>query len=448
MFFDLLIIIGIVQYLRKSLNMAIKLPKWDRIFTYIFYAAIGLLIVELTISKSRGVTEWFSHLLMLYMVYVLYTEKELAPARQVLFAIAPYVILSLFTDITKLADENHYTAWRDFLETATTFSIIYMVAMAIIINKQRKALEKEKLKTKVEEEKKKAIISLKDQLEMQVAERTAELTRQKQELQETLVNLKSTQAQLIHSEKMASLGELTAGIAHEIKNPLNFVNNFSEVSNELISEMNEELSHGNIQEAQSIAKDIQQNLEKINFHGKRADAIVKGMLQHSRTSTGQKELTDINALIDEYIRLAYHGLRAKEKSFNVKFETNFDNNIGKINIVPQDVGRVILNLVNNAFYAVNEKLKSSDSHYEPIVLVSSKKNGNRVTITVNDNGNGIAQNVIDKIFHPFFTTKPTGQGTGLGLSLSYDIIKAHGGEIKAESGAGKGASFIIDLPAQ
>ncbi len=258
--------------------------------------------------------------------------------------------------------------------------------------------------------------------------------------------LKATQSQLIQSEKMASLGELTAGIAHEIQNPLNFVNNFSEVSNEMMDEMNEELDKGDINEAKAIGSDIKQNLEKINYHGKRADAIVKSMLEHSRTSTGVKEPTDINKLADEYLRLAYHGLRAKDKDFNAEMKTDFDEAIDKINIIPQDIGRVFLNLYNNAFYAVNEQKRKKSISYEPTVFVSTKKSGNSVLITVSDNGNGIPQKVVDKIFQPFFTTKPTGQGTGLGLSLSYDIVKAHGGEIKVESKEGEGSEFIIQLP--
>jgi len=266
------------------------------------------------------------------------------------------------------------------------------------------------------------------------------------QLQASIENLKATQSQLVQSEKMASLGELTAGIAHEIQNPLNFVNNFSEVNKELADELEVEIDKGNYTDAKIIAKDIKDNEEKINHHGKRADAIVKGMLQHSRSSTGQKELTDINALADEYLRLSYHGLRAKEKSFNAIMKTDFDETIGKINIIPQDIGRVLLNLYNNAFYAVNEKIKTNAENYEPTVSVQTKKLNDKVLLTVMDNGNGIPQKVIDKIFQPFFTTKPTGQGTGLGLSLSYDIIKAHGGEIKVETKEGEGTEFIIQLP--
>jgi signal transduction histidine kinase len=272
-----------------------------------------------------------------------------------------------------------------------------------------------------------------------------EIEAQKKRLLETLADLKATQKQLIQSEKMASLGELTAGIAHEIQNPLNFVNNFSELNDELIKELKAEAENGNLEEVKAIAKDIEFNSEKINHHGKRADAIVKNMLQHSRSSGGKKEPTDINALAEEYLRLAYHGLRAKDKSFNAVIITDFDETIDKINIIPQDIGRVVLNLINNAFYTVDEKRKQSGDGYEPTVSVSTKKMNGKAEIKVADNGNGIPPKVLDKIFQPFFTTKPTGQGTGLGLSLSYDIIKAHGGEIKVKTKEKEGTEFIIIL---
>jgi len=268
----------------------------------------------------------------------------------------------------------------------------------------------------------------------------------KQQIEKAYDQLKSTQSQLIQSEKMASLGELTAGIAHEIQNPLNFVNNFSEVNIELLTEMKDEMEKGNIEDAKSIVNDAIENQNKINHHGKRADAIVKGMLQHSRSSSGQKEPTDINALCDEYLRLAYHGIRARDKSFHAKFETDFDDSLEKINLVPQDIGRVILNLVNNAFYAVHEKAKQHIAGYDPMVTVSTKKINGKVEIRVADNGNGIPVSVKEKIFQPFFTTKPTGQGTGLGLSLSYDMVKVHGGELKVETKEGEGSTFIMQIP--
>lgn len=272
------------------------------------------------------------------------------------------------------------------------------------------------------------------------------LLQEKKTLESTLDQLKSTQVQLIQSEKMASLGELTAGIAHEIQNPLNFVNNFSEVSEELITELKEELNKGAIDEAKLISDDLIQNLQKIQNHGKRADAIVKGMLQHSRSSTGQKELTDINALCDEYLRLAYHGIRAKDSSFNVALETDFDETVGLVPIQSQEIGRVILNLINNALYAVGDKKKVQKEGYQPMVRVFTVKKGNLVTINVEDNGIGIPDAIKEKIFQPFFTTKPTGQGTGLGLSLSYDIVKAHGGTLTMSSVQTKGTNFQITLP--
>jgi len=272
------------------------------------------------------------------------------------------------------------------------------------------------------------------------------LLQQKEKVEITLTQLRSTQSQLIQAEKMASLGELTAGIAHEIQNPLNFVNNFSEVNTELILEADGEIDKGNISEARAILQDIKDNEQKINHHGKRADAIVKGMLQHSRSGTSANELTNINTLADEYLRLSYHGLRAQDKNFHAAMTTDFDQSIGSVDIVPQDMGRVLLNLFNNAFYAVSEKKKQRPGEYEPTVAVSTKKRNNKVEIKIKDNGIGIPQKVIDKIFQPFFTTKPTGKGTGLGLSLSYEVVKAHGGEITMETKEGEGSEFIITIP--
>ncbi len=295
-----------------------------------------------------------------------------------------------------------------------------------------------------------AIILFRNNRQKQKANRL--IAQQKEKVESTLSELKSTQSHLIQSEKMASLGELTAGIAHEIQNPLNFVNNFSEVNKELIAEMNEAIDKGNYNEVKVIAKDVADNEDKINHHGKRADAIVKGMLQHSRSSSGQKEPTDINALCDEYLRLSYHGLRAKDKNFNADFKTDFDESIGKINLVPQDIGRVLLNLFNNAFYAVSKPSNSlKGEQYKPFVSITTRKinspsGAGGIEIIVSDNGNGIPSSIKEKIFQPFFTTKPTGEGTGLGLSLAYDIItKEHNGTLKAESKEGEGSTFIIQL---
>jgi signal transduction histidine kinase len=277
-------------------------------------------------------------------------------------------------------------------------------------------------------------------LNQKLTERTSALTT-------SLENLRQTQDQLIQSEKMASLGELTAGIAHEIQNPLNFVNNFSEANTELLEDLNKFLDEGDLSEAKNLMKDIELNMNKITFHGKRADSIVKGMLLHSRSSSGQKILTNINNLTDEYLRLSYHGLRAKDKSFNAQFIMDFDEKTGEVMLVQQDIGRVLLNLFNNAFYSVTEKKKSIPEGYEPTVTVSTKRKKDSIEIRIRDNGLGIPKKVIDKIFQPFFTTKPAGQGTGLGLSLSYDIIsREHGGKIDVISKENEFTEFLIELP--
>jgi two-component system, NtrC family, sensor kinase len=276
----------------------------------------------------------------------------------------------------------------------------------------------------------------------------SEIEQQKKQVELSMEQLQSTQSQLVQAEKMASLGELTAGIAHEIQNPLNFVNNFADLNVELIDELQQELKTGNTVEAIAISNNIKDNEQKINHHGKRADAIVKSMLQHSRKSSGQKELTDINALCDEYLRLSYHGLRAKDKSFNAEFDTQYDTTLAPINVVPQDIGRVILNLINNAFYAVNERQKKDkDSGYKPRVTLTTRQEGNQVVIEVADNGTGMPDQVKEKIFQPFFTTKPTGEGTGLGLSLSYDIvIKGHGGTMEVMTKEGEYTNFVLRIP--
>ncbi len=446
MVFLIVITIIIISYLRKSLHMRLSMPEWNKRLWWLIYSAIALLVFHFAYKESDVVTQWLALLLLSGLMFILYYNEEFKQVRFLLTAIVPYLAVTAIIYLITAIDPQLYNELKSWLEAANTFAIIWGFGTLIITRKQRKELAKARQKALEEEETNKVITAMKAQLEVQVAERTQELTQQKEELELALKELKAAQSQLIQSEKMASLGELTAGIAHEIQNPLNFVNNFSEVSNELIDEMREELTTGNRQSAMEIADDIKQNLEKINHHGKRADAIVKGMLQHSRTSSGQKEPTDINALADEYLRLAYHGLRAKDKSFNAEMKTNFDESIGKINIVSQDVGRLILNLLTNAFYAVTEKKKQSDESYQPTVSVTTKKSGNRVFITVIDNGNGIPADLQKKIFQPFFTTKPTGEGTGLGLSLSYDIAKAHGGDIKVKTEAGVGTEFTIELP--
>ncbi len=334
----------------------------------------------------------------------------------------------------------------DFIEANAGLSEEDKATFLKMVKEADKALTIAEFKLdRTEKVKRTTAILLEETIE-ELEQKRAAIEQTNEALSKSLEELKAAQAQLIQAEKMASLGELTAGIAHEIQNPLNFVNNFSEVSRELLEEMIEELDMGNPEEVKEIAGNVISNLEKILHHGKRADGIVKGMLMHSRTNKGEKEATDINALVDEYLRLAFHGLRAKDKSFNAKLELDFDDSIGSIEIVPQDIGRVILNLINNAFYAVSEKKKNNSADYAPTVLVSTKKSGDQIHISVQDNGDGISSAITDKIFQPFFTTKPTGEGTGLGLSLSYDIVKAHGGTLRFETQTGKGTSFNIELP--
>lgn len=374
-----------------------------------------------------------------------------------IFLVGMLIGLWLSRSISKPVKALHKAAKRvgegDLNSVVQSSSKDEIGELAVAFNNMVKDIKKlSDLTLEQEKEKQQLLATQNEDLERQVQERT-------NELQQSLNNLQSTQAQLVQAEKMASLGELTAGIAHEIQNPLNFVNNFSDLNTELLDELKQELENGNTEEAQTLIKDIRENETKIVHHGKRADTIVKNMLQHSRTNNVSiKEPTDINALADEYLRLAYHGLRAKNKSFNAILKTDFDPTVGTINILAQDMGRVILNLLTNAFYVVNEKKTlrqarlpdgqaQGDNSYEPTVAVSTKRKGDTVEIRVSDNGNGIPAKIVDKIFQPFFTTKPTGQGTGLGLSLSYDIItKAHGGELRVETKEGEGTEFIIQLP--
>ncbi|MEO7121430.1 MAG: ATP-binding protein [Ginsengibacter sp.] len=447
------IIFFLLRSARRMLRNDSITDSWDRPITFLLYATVILFAAEI-IFHLDYITKWIWHAALIGIICVALLKRQFFGTRTLMYAILPFAILSFLSDIFKFISERQYHVVDNYLDAAVVFSIVWMIAMILVSGKQRKVLKQEREKTQQQEEQKRWMETRKEELEKIVAERTAELRQQKEQVETTLEELKATQAQLIQSEKMASLGELTAGIAHEIQNPLNFVNNFSEVNSELILEMKNEIDNGNLEDVKEIANNIAENEEKIVFHGKRADAIVKGMLQHSRNSSSTKELTDINSLADEYLRLAYHGLRAKDKSFNATMKTDFDESIGKIDIFPQDMGRVILNLITNAFYAVTEKKKRMDENtsasqpaYEPTVSICTRKLNGNVEIRVSDNGDGISQHVIDKIFQPFFTTKPTGQGTGLGLSMSYDIVtKGHNGELKVETKDGYGSTFIIKLP--
>jgi signal transduction histidine kinase len=457
MFLESILALIICSVLRKSLQTKKNLPQWDKVLLTGIFCSVGLMVADIFIKGDSEIVRWLAHFIIFYLLYIVFKNQEFRYSRPFIYSLLPLIIISFVGHITEIISYSLYHHWESYFDDALTLGYVWSGAMWFITKRQRKALEKERVRNLEIEKENKLNEELKAVLEVQVAERTALLTLQKSELENTLKELKSTQALLIQSEKMASLGELTAGIAHEIQNPLNFVNNFSEVNAELIDEMKAEMDKGNLDEAKAIANDIKVNEEKINQHGKRADAIVKGMLQHSRSSSGQKEPTDINALADEYLRLAYHGLRAKDKTFNATMKTDFDESIGNINIIPQDIGRVILNLITNAFYAAPlpppEKIGTgsggfSDPDYihSPTVWVSTKKINDKVLISVRDNGPGISNKILDKIFQPFFTTKPTGEGTGLGLSLSYDIVKAHGGELRVETKEGEGTTFTIQLP--
>jgi two-component system NtrC family sensor kinase len=418
--------------LRKAIKKSIVYPKWNKLLlgTSLIIAAIYFIAED---SLDDGFNRILGSCILLAMLLFLKKERDFKSLHPFIFSHYPLVVTGFLNSFVEFVAPKFYNEWDNYFQFAILGAFIWTFARFANSQKQQEELR--------------IMNERKAELEALVAERTAEITKQKNELQETVKELQSTQAQLIQQEKLASLGELTAGIAHEIQNPLNFVNNFSEVSMELIEEMEAEMAKGDTEEASAIAADIKQNLEKIMHHGKRADGIVKGMLQHSRASSNIKEPTNINSLADEYLRLAYHGLRAKDKSFNAELVTHLDQHLPAINIVSQDVGRVLLNMFTNAFYAVHKKQKTIGRDFKPKVEVTTVLQGNKVVVTVRDNGIGIPDAIKDKIMQPFFTTKPAGEGTGLGLSLSYDIIvKAHKGTININSKEGEGSEFVITLP--
>ena len=440
---------GVVRIITRFLDTETLLPE---LYKIVKFSWLGMLALLVTV-ESFGVdffTDNYLEILSILVFYILYKSKDKSSnIRPVLLTVLPFVFAVFLIDFFQFLTPKFYENNEYYFKNFRGFTIMWLFGFGIYVQKQNK---KEKIRRQKEEFERQILEDKKRSLENQVAERTAELTQQKEALEKTVVELKTTQTQLIHAEKMASLGELTAGIAHEIQNPLNFVNNFSEMSVELAQELNEELDKDLIDKdlVKELMGDLIQNQEKISHHGKRASSIVKGMLEHSRTSTGIKELTDINALADEYLRLSYHGLRAKDKSFNADFKTDFDDSLPKIEIVSQDFGRVLLNLINNAFYAVgkrdNGKKESGDS-FKPMVVVSTQNVDKQAVIKIKDNGTGMPEAVKAKIFQPFFTTKPTGEGTGLGLSLAYDIVtKGHNGIIEVQSVEGEGTEFTVTLP--
>lgn len=431
-FFPFLAAFLLIRRLQSSLKFSPLLPKWKNLF-WIGNAIICILFFGFLKTANGVINDFVGVATLGGLLYYLYQEDDFKSFHSYFFSHFPLIAAAFISACVRLINEDFYDDYSSFFQITIVGAFIWIFARVANSKKQDEALR--------------VAAERKAELEALVKERTAELTSQKNELELTVNELKSTQAQLIQAEKMASLGELTAGIAHEIQNPLNFVNNFSEVSMELIDEMEQELQRGDLEEAMAIATDVKQNLEKIGFHGKRADGIVKGMLQHSRASTGQKELVDINSLADEYFRLSYHGLRAKDKSFNATLVTNFTPGLPQINVIQQDLGRVILNLFNNAFYAVQQRQKQSGTDYKPTVEVSTALLYGFIQIKIRDNGTGIPDAIREKIMQPFFTTKPTGEGTGLGLSLSYDIIvKAHNGSIDIDSKENNYTEFIIKLP--
>jgi two-component system, NtrC family, sensor kinase len=450
---------GVMKFLRDYLETAVRMPEWDQYLKYAWVAAIPLLGLGQILSLDF-ISDKYYYLILFIIVYAVYKSKDFRSARLLLIATIPILAFSILDDIISSIAPDFHQSFNAVFESIKGFTICWTIGFGIYALRQNK---RERLQRNKEAEERKALEAKRFELENQVAERTFELTKQKEELELTLLQLNATQSQLIQSEKLASLGELTAGIAHEIQNPLNFVNNFAELSVELAKELKDELKNpekdwGLIEE---LTNDLIQNQDKINHHGKRASNIVKNMLEHSRTSTGIKEPIDINALADEYLRLSYHGLRAKDKGFNATMITNFQESLPQITVIPQDIGRVLLNLFNNAFYAVNkrnqqptQKLEASSvgaispiENYTPSVFVSTKQIKKTIEIRVKDNGTGMPENVKNKIFQPFFTTKPTGEGTGLGLSLSYDIVtKGHGGTLKVETKEGEFTEFIITLP--
>lgn len=435
----------VMRFLIIYLETEKRMPHLHKILKFSWLWAFILLAIA-DILGLKFIDKYYLLLFSLVILYILNLSREIPITRMLATAIVPFSVVSFVSAFFELLTPKFQESNSAIFDSLKGFALCWVIGFSIYAQRQGKRERVQRLK---DEEERKILEAKKQELEYQVAERTAELTRQKEELEQTVIELKTTQNQLVHAEKMASLGELTAGIAHEIQNPLNFVNNFSEVSVELCQEITEELEKPDFDKTYiiEILSDLSQNQEKITHHGQRAASIVKGMLQHSRTSTGQKELTDINALADEYLRLSYHGLRAKDKSFMADFKTNLDPNLPKIAIISQDFGRVLLNCINNAFYAVQQKTKLNLEKYKPLVSVSTHSEKDEIIIKIRDNGTGMPESVKAKIFQPFFTTKPTGQGTGLGLSLAYDIVtKGHGGTMEVESAEGEWTEFVIKLP--
>jgi signal transduction histidine kinase len=441
--------IGLVYWGRKALDIPTRLPQWDRWLTRLWRPAIG--ITGLGLLVGGPVLDWLDNMFLAFVlgvgIAIGWKLRAYRPALWLAVALVPGTILLVVEMLVRPFNKNFENGPVDNIEGLV---FLWLGVFLLVARSQAKAITAETEARQIAEQEQRAIETQSQTLEYEVSQRTAALTRQTDELRATLVELQATQGQLIQSEKMASLGELTAGIAHEIQNPLNFVNNFADVSVELVAELAEERAsptRDRTLEAELLA-DLKQNLERIAQHGGRAAGIVRGMLEHSRASTGERQPTDVNALADEYLRLAYHGLRAKDKSFNATLQPALAPGLPLVEAVPGDLGRVLLNLFTNAFYAVQKRQQTGEPGYAPTVRVRTALVGDRVEIRVRDNGTGMSPEVQARIFQPFFTTKPTGEGTGLGLSLSHDIVvQGHGGTLSVESQPGQGTAFTILLPA-
>ena len=441
---------GMARGLSKFLDLPTRLPRWDQALRYIWVPAVALYGIALLLGfRSPALAENYWLAVESFFGLILLLLSYYRPARTLLLGLGPLWFYHLLSTALLMVSSGLLKTYDNGFDNAKNFASLWLFCFLFIARGQKKQLEKEQLQREEEEQAKRRIEAQNLELERLVGERTAALTTQAEELRGALTELRAAQAQLVQSEKMASLGELTAGIAHEIQNPLNFVNNFAEVSAELVAELEEERIRPERDPGleDELLADLKQNLVKITQHGGRAASIVRGMLEHSRTSSGERTLTDLNQLADEYLRLAYHGLRAKDKSFNATLEPHFDATLPPVPVLAQDLGRVLLNLLSNAFYAVRQRQQRGAAGYAPTVRVSTRRVGDDVEIRVRDNGSGIPESVKQKIFQPFFTTKPTGEGTGLGLSLSYDIVtQGHGGTLSVASKEGEFTEFVIVLP--
>ncbi|MVN77852.1 histidine kinase [Hymenobacter sp. HMF4947] len=451
---DLLLAIGVVmllvQLVRRLLDVPQRLPRWNRLLSWLWApAAVTFAITAVLHYKNTHLDDAYLLVAVGAIVATLLRLRHYRPARTLLLGLAPVVLQRFISVCLQLGGYQLLPPLTTLFKIFGSLDAYWFFAMVFLARSQKKALIKQEQLREKEEQERQLIAAQNAELERLVAERTAALTQQAAELNTALDELRTTQGQLIQSEKMASLGELTAGIAHEIQNPLNFVNNFADVSAELVAELEEEQARPTRDAGleDELLRDLKHNLFKINQHGQRAASIVRGMLEHSRASTGERRLTDLNALADEYLRLAYHGLRAKDKTFNATLQTDFAPVLPLVEAVAPDVGRVLLNLFNNAFYAVQKRQQLGEAGYAPTVRVQTRRVGDDVEVRVRDNGTGIPEAVRTKVFQPFFTTKPSGEGTGLGLSLSHDIItKGHGGTLSVESCEGEFTEFCITLP--